>query len=103
MGFIELEQFALAGDVTTDAFGALDDRVQAWSYAHRVGLRRRTTAFGDDSTVLVVSVFSGSSAPGALGLDDEGQSPGAADDPVAALRQAIEPGTYGRTLYEDRG
>lgn len=102
MGYLELEQFDLAPGVTQDAFSVLDDGMQAWSYVHREGLRRRTTAYGGDRGVLVVSVFGGSTPPVALELDAAaGGARG--DDPLDALRGAIEPGSYRRSVFEDRG
>ncbi len=102
MGFIELEQFALAPGVTRDDFVVLDDRLQAWSYVHRDGLRRRTTAFGGDGTVLIVSLFSGATAPPPLVLDAVAGVT-RDDDPVDGLRGAIQPESYRRSVYEDRG
>jgi hypothetical protein len=99
---IEIEQFALAPGVTRDSFSVLDDRLQAWSYVHRAGLRRRTTAFGDDGTVLVVTIFSGATSPPPLVLDT---AAGVTrdDDAVDGLRGAIKPGSYRRNVFEDRG
>ena len=102
MSYVELEQFALAEGVTRDSFGVLDDGLQAWSYTHRERLLRRTTAYGDDASVLVVTLFASGEVPAALGLD----AAAATDrdgDPVDALREAIEQGSYRRAVFEDRG
>ncbi|HEY8081323.1 MAG TPA: hypothetical protein VIE15_04465 [Acidimicrobiales bacterium] len=95
MGSIELEQFSLRDGVGREAFCELDSALQAWSYVHREGLRRRTTAFGEGRDVLVVSVFSGWEPPPRPTADDDG--------PVAAFVGAIEASTYRRAVYADRG
>ena|GEM_PF-736153 len=97
MGYLEIEQFTLAADVTREAFSALDNEVQAWSYVHRAGLRRRTVAFGGDGAVAVVTLLG--APPPALGLD----VPATCDDALADFARAIEPGSYRRSVYEDRG
>jgi hypothetical protein len=102
MSYIELEQFRLAPGVMPAAFRELDDRLQAWSYLHRDGLQRRTTAFGDDRSVLVVTLFASGAAPRALELDAE-EHPDRDDGPVGALRGAIHPGSYRRAVFVDRG
>jgi hypothetical protein len=102
MGYVELEQFTLAPDVTRDSFNALDDALQAWSYVHRARLLRRTTAFGDDGSVLVVTVFASGAVPVALELDAAARVE-FVDEPVVGLRGAIAPGSYRRSVFEDRG
>jgi predicted benzoate:H+ symporter BenE len=101
VGYLELEQFTLAAGVTRTAFAAVDDGVQAWSYVHRDGLRRRTTAFAEDGGVLVVSLFA--TAPAPLALDAPTSSTAPIDDGLEALRSVIEPGSYRRRVFEDRG
>jgi hypothetical protein len=101
MSYVELEQFALADGVTRASFSELDDALQAWSYTHRDRLWRRTTAFGGDGSVLVVTLFASGPVPDALGLD--ARSATDHDGPVAALAGAIAPGSYRRTIFEDRG
>ena len=103
MGYLELEQFTLAAGVTRTAFAAVDDAVQAWSYVHRDGLRRRTTAFADDGGVVVVTLFGTPTPPTPLGLDAPRSSTASIDDGLEALRQVIEPGSYLRRVFEDRG
>jgi hypothetical protein len=103
VGYLELEQFTLAAGVTRTAFAAVDDAVQAWSYVHRDGLRRRTTAFADDGGVVVVTLFGTPTPPTPLGLDAPRSSTASIDDGLEALRQVIEPGSYRRRVFEDRG
>jgi hypothetical protein len=95
MGCIELEQFSLRDGVGREAFCELDAALQAWSYAHREGLRRRTTAFGEGREVLVVTVFSGWEPPPRPSADE--------GDPVAAFEGVIEVSTYRRSVYADQG
>jgi hypothetical protein len=102
MSYVELEQFALAEGVTRDSFGVLDDGLQAWSYTHRERLLRRTTAYGNDGRVLVVTLFASGEVPAALGLDTVAPTDRGVD-PVNALREAIAQGSYRRAVFEDRG
>jgi hypothetical protein len=102
MGYIELEQFTLDQGVTADAFGVLDDDAQAWSHAHRAELRRRTTAFGEAGTVLVLTLFGGATPPAPLGFEASADAVPLADA-LDALRRAMVPGSYRRSVYEDRG
>jgi hypothetical protein len=102
MSYIELEEFTLAEGVTRSSFGVLDDGLQAWSYTHRERLLRRTTAYGEDGGVLVVTLFASGTVPAALGLDAP-TAAGHGNEPVAAFRGAIAPGSFRRAIFEDRG
>lgn len=101
MGYIELEQFVLGAGLTRDEFCALDDAMQAWSYTHRAGLARRTTAFGEDNSVLVVTLHHAPPSP--LGLDGAAADAPVTADPLDRVHRAIEPGSYRRQVFEDRG
>jgi len=94
VGYVEIEEFSLQPVVSDEAFARLDDDLQVWSYRHREGLRRRTTARGAGREVLVVTLFGG----------DEPPSPAPPDAaPVAAFIAAADPATYRRATYRDRG
>jgi hypothetical protein len=93
MAYIEVEQFSLRASVDREAFCDLDVAMQEWSYVHRKGLVRRTTAFGEDRDVLVLTLLFGASSP----------PPAQGGDAVAAFTEAIDPTTYRRVVYADRG
>jgi hypothetical protein len=94
MGYVEVEQFALASGVDAEEFARRDAALQAWSYVHRPGLVRRTTALGEDGEVLVLTVFHGSAAP----------MPASSDaDPLASFTEAIDASSYRRAVYRDLG
>lgn len=97
MGFVEVEQFSLADGITAEEFGRCDVELQAWSYINRVGLVRRTTAWGDDGGVLVVTLFSGTTEPPPVA----GDKPSAG--PVASFASSIDPSSYRRAVYRDVG
>jgi hypothetical protein len=96
VGYVEVEQFALAAGVGAEEFVGRDAAMQAWSYVHRPGLLRRTTARGDGGEVLVLTLHSGAGAPEPLAS----RSP---DDPLAAFTAAIDASTYRRSVYRDLG
>jgi len=95
MGYVEVEQFSLADGVTTEEFRRCDAELQAWSYVHRAGLVRRTTARDGDGGVLVVTLFSGSAEPLAVAGDALRAAP------VATFGSSIDPGTYRRAVFRD--
>lgn len=94
MGYVEVEQFSLAAGVGATAFAGLDAALQSWSYVHRAGLVRRTTALGDQGEVLVVTLFSGGTAP-------EPATTAAGSGPLASFTAAIDASTYRRAVYRD--
>ena len=91
MGFIEVEEFALAG-VGADEFARLDAELQAWTYVNRPGVLRRTTARSEDGDVLVLTHFGGTAPPAP-------PSPGAT--PVDGFQAAVDPTSYRRVVYRD--
>ena len=97
MGYVEIEQFSLAEGVTAEEFRQRDADLQVWSYVHRDGLVRRTTAIDGDGGVLVVTLFSSTSEPLAVA----GDAPNAA--PVASFGASIDPATYRRAVFGDLG
>ena len=94
MGFVELEQFTLQPGVDREAFMRLDADVQVWSYLHRDGLIRRTTAFGEGAAVLVVTLFSGRAEPSA-------NPRGTGDEPLSSFNATMDPATYTRSVFRD--
>jgi hypothetical protein len=95
MGYVEVEQFALASGIDDAEFARRDAALQAWSYVHRPGLVRRTTARGEDGAVLVVSVFHGRATPPPA----SSSAPGA--DALASFTDAIDAQSYRRAVYRD--
>ena len=95
MGYIELEEFSLAEGVGTEEFAARDADLQAWSYLHRTGLVRRTTAIGDGGAVLVVTLFSGTEPPAASA------SVQGAPGPQGSFAAAVDHASYRRAVYRD--
>ena len=67
MGYVVVEQFSLKPGIGEEDFAARDEALQAWSYTHRTGLVRRTTARDDDGGVLVLTLVGGAEAPAAPG------------------------------------
>jgi len=96
MGFVEVEQFALAAGVAAEEFARRDAALQEWTYAHRPGLLRRTTALGDDG-VLVLTLFGGTAPPASSVPSAD------ADAPLASYAKVIDPATYRRAVYRDLG
>jgi hypothetical protein len=96
VGYVEVEQFALAPGVAAEEFASRDAALQAWSYVHRPGVIRRTMARADHGEVLVLTLFAAGSAP-------EPTAPGAADEPLALFTAAIDAATYRRSVYRDFG
>ncbi len=94
MGYVEVEQFALARGVGAEEFAGRDAALQAWSYLHRPGLLRRTTALGERGEVLVVTLFTGGSAPRPV-VPREGAGP------LTSFTEAIDASTYRRSVYRD--
>lgn len=94
MGYVEVEQFALVVGVAAEEFAVRDAALQSWSYLHRPGLLRRTTALGEHGEVLVVTLFAGASAPEPV-APDEGAGP------IASFTDAIDASTYRRSVYRD--
>ena len=93
MGYVEVEQFKMAGGVDAEEFVRRDAALQAWSYVHRPGLVRRTTALGADGEVLVLSVFHGAEP-----------TPASPDAVVlASFTEAIDASSYRRAVYRDLG
>lgn len=94
MGYVEVEQFELARGLGLEEFAGRDAALQAWSYLHRPGLLRRTTALGERGEVLVVTLFAGGSAPGPAHPREDG-------GPLASFIDAIDASTYRRSVYRD--
>jgi hypothetical protein len=94
VGYVEVEQFALVAGVESEEFSGRDAALQAWSYVHRPGMVRRTTALDDGGEVLVLTLFAGPSAP-------EPVVPGPPDEPLAVFTAAIDASTYRRSVYRD--
>jgi hypothetical protein len=94
VGYVEVEQFTLAQGVGAEEFAGRDAALQAWSYLHRPGLLRRTTALGEQGEVLVVTLFTGGSAPAPAG-------PREGAGPLASFAEAIDAPTYRRSVYRD--
>ncbi len=95
MGYVEVEQFVLAEGIGATAFAGRDAALQAWSYVHRAGIVRRTTALGEQGEVLVVTLFSGGAAPEPEVPDGDDASP------LSVFTAAIDPSTYRRSVYRD--
>jgi hypothetical protein len=93
VGYVVVEQFSLKEGIAAAEFATRDEALQAWSYVHCPGLARRTTARGDDGEVLVLTLLQGHDAPIAPGSPQDGAP--------AAFAEAIEPGTYRRSVYRD--
>jgi hypothetical protein len=94
VGYVEVEQFELAKDVEDDEFARRDAALQSWSYVHRPGLVRRTTARGEGRAVLVVTLFGGGEPPRPL-------EAGPGDGPLAAFHAVVATSTYWRAVYRD--
>jgi len=92
---IEVEQFTLRNGVEWDEFRLLDAALQSWVYTHRPRLLRRTTAFGDNGAVLVVSLHGGTVVP----EPPDSHGPDAA--PLAAFDHAVDPASYRRSIWQD--
>jgi hypothetical protein len=95
VGYVEVEQFTLADGIDAHEFARLDTALQRWSYVHRPGLVRRTTALGEDRGVLVLTMFGGASVP----TPTAGESAG--EEPLASFTAAIDPVSYRRAVYRD--
>lgn len=95
MGYVEVEAFELAPGIDEREFARRDAELQTWSYLHRQGLLRRTTARNQDGGVLVLCIFGGATAPRPAPTD----APLA--EPLASFTEAIDPGTYRRAVYRD--
>ncbi|HEV3212255.1 MAG TPA: hypothetical protein VGZ03_02550 [Acidimicrobiales bacterium] len=95
MGYVEVEQFTLVDGIDAHEFARRDTALQRWSYVHRRGLVRRTTALADDGGVLVLTVFGGASAPTPAATEDSGE------EPLASFTAAIDPASYRRAVYRD--
>jgi hypothetical protein len=95
MGIVEVEQFSLVPGLDRAEFARLDAALQQWTYLHREGVRRRTTAFGADGEVLVVTLLA-AGAPSEPPPRDDGA-------PLEAFTDVIEPSSYRRSVYTDLG
>jgi hypothetical protein len=97
VGYVEVERFALVREVDGTEFARRDAALQAWSYLHRPGLTRRTTALGEDGSVLVLTFFSDAMRPAPASPD----APGA--EPLASFTEAVDAASYRRAVYRDLG
>jgi hypothetical protein len=95
VGYVEVEQFSLAGGVEPTDFAGRDAGLQAWSYVHRPGIVRRTTAIGEHGEVLVVTLFSGATPPEPVAAGDDD------DSPPSVFTASIDGSTYRRSVYRD--
>ncbi len=93
MGYVVVEQFSVKAGIAESDFAARDEALQAWSYVHCPGLVRRTTARDDAGGVLVLTLLSGADAPVPPGSPQQGAP--------AAFAEAIEAGSYRRSVYRD--
>jgi hypothetical protein len=86
---IEIETFTLRHAVSDETFLALDEQLLAWSYLHRAGLQRRTTARGLTNRWLVETWWENMDH---AELRCEGEL-------FAQWRELMEPSNYERQLF----
>ena len=84
---IQIEAFQLAPGVDAAHFIAADESYEQWSYAHRAGIARRTTARSGENWLIVTiwSHFSDSATP---------------SEQESAWREMLDEATYRSKVYE---